>query len=164
MWSTTILLLFTVAVSAIGQETCVSFKSSAAAFSLVSGGKAAPIVLSDDEWPGVQRAAFDFVSDIKKVTGTLPQLSNYTSTGKHSLPPIFVGTLGHSSLIDKIVNNTSLDVSSIDGKWEAFMSVTVENPVPGVNRAYVIIGADKRGTIYALYDHSEQFGVSPWYW
>ena len=22
----------------------------------------------------------------------------------------------------------------------------------------------ERGTIYALYDHSEQFGVSPWYW
>ena len=27
-----------------------------------------------------------------------------------------------------------------------------------------MIGADKRGTIFSIYDHSEQFGVSPWYW
>jgi hypothetical protein len=53
-----------------------------------------------------------------------------------------------------------LDVSSIRGQWESFLSRRVENPLPGVSSAYVIIGADKRGTIYALYDHSEQFGKS----
>ncbi|CAK5271934.1 unnamed protein product, partial [Mycena citricolor] len=47
-------------------------------------------------------------------------------------------------------------------QWEAFLSQVVT--VPGVGPAYVIIGADKRGTIFALYDHSEQIGVSPWYW
>ena len=30
--------------------------------------------------------------------------------------------------------------------------------------ALVIVGADKRGTIFAMYDLSEQIGVSPWYW
>ena len=53
-----------------------------------------------------------------------------------------------------------LDVSSIQGKWEAFMAKEVANPLPGVQSAYVVIGADKRGTIFALYDHSEQFGAS----
>ena len=63
-----------------------------------------------------------------------------------------------------IVEHTKMDVSSINGTWEAFMSKEVNNPLPGVSKAYVIMGADKRGTIFGLYDHSEQFGVSPWYW
>ncbi|THH19207.1 hypothetical protein EW146_g1901 [Bondarzewia mesenterica] len=66
--------------------------------------------------------------------------------------------------IQKVVNNSKLDISSIEGQWEAFMTQVVDNPLPGIAKAYVIIGSDKRGTIYALYDHSEQFGVSPWYW
>lgn len=44
------------------------------------------------------------------------------------------------------------------------MSQVVEHPAPGVRRALVIAGADKRGTIFALYGLSEQMGVSPWYW
>jgi hypothetical protein len=33
-----------------------------------------------------------------------------------------------------------------------------------VASALVIAGSDKRGTIYGIYDLSEQIGVSPWYW
>ena len=39
------------------------------------------------------------------------------------------------------------------------MAKEVKDPFPGVSSAYVVIGADKRGTIFALYDHSEQFGA-----
>ena len=28
----------------------------------------------------------------------------------------------------------------------------------------MIAGADRRGTIYGMYDISERIGVSPWYW
>ncbi len=38
------------------------------------------------------------------------------------------------------------------------------NPLPGVDQALVICGSDKRGTIYGIYEISEQIGVSPWYW
>ncbi|KAF8154169.1 hypothetical protein B0H34DRAFT_720746 [Crassisporium funariophilum] len=152
---------------AIGQTSCVSFQSSAGAFAVVNNKKAAPILISADEWPGVQLAAADFVADIQRVTDAKPSLTNATSTNfasaKSSLP-IIVGTLGKSSLIEQVVNATKLDVSSIQGNWESFMALVVNNPLPGVESAYVIIGADKRGTIFALYDHSEQFGVSPWYW
>jgi hypothetical protein len=34
----------------------------------------------------------------------------------------------------------------------------------GIDRALVIVGSDKRGTIYGMYDLAEQIGVSPWYW
>ncbi|KAF4586297.1 hypothetical protein EYR38_010572 [Pleurotus pulmonarius] len=151
-------------VHAIGQSSCVSFQSSASSFPVVQGRKASPVVLSSDDWPGVQQAASDFASDIQKVTGVKPSLSNATASTLRGRLPIVIGTLGKSSLINQIVNNTNLDVSSIDGKWEAFMTRVVANPLPGVDRAYVMIGADKRGTIYAIYDHSEQIGVSPWYW
>lgn len=33
-----------------------------------------------------------------------------------------------------------------------------------MSSALVIVGSDKRGTLYGLYDISEQIGVSPWYW
>ena len=61
-------------------------------------------------------------------------------------------------MINAVVKNAGIDTSSIEGKWEAFLTKVVKNPLPGVSSAYVIIGSDKRGTIFALYDHSEQFG------
>jgi hypothetical protein len=39
----------------------------------------------------------------------------------------------------------------------------VSNPMDGVHEALVIAGSDRRGTVYGLYDVSEQIGVSPWY-
>ncbi|KAH8117865.1 hypothetical protein DFH11DRAFT_1541146 [Phellopilus nigrolimitatus] len=151
-------------VRAIGQDICVTFNSTPSAFSVVRSGKAAPFFISEDEWPGVQRTAGDFVSDVEKVTGVSPNLMNVTSTVTSSTPPVIIGTLGRSSLISAFLNYTGLDVSSISGSWEAFMTKEIANPLPGISSAYVIIGADKRGTIYAMYDLSEQFGVSPWYW
>ncbi|CDO68754.1 Glycoside Hydrolase Family 115 protein [Trametes cinnabarina] len=163
------LLALTGGAFAIGQETCVAFKSGQSTFPIVSNRKATPILVSPDEWPGVQRAATDFASDIQQVTGIKPTLRNITTSNLQSLASlatnaIIVGTLGKSALIDEVVNRTKLDVSSIQGKWEAFLAKEVSNPLPGIKSAYVIVGADKRGTIFALYDHSEQFGVSPWYW
>jgi hypothetical protein len=157
-------------VAAIGQASCVSFAPSPGSFSVVNNQKAAPVLISPDEWPGVQLAASDFVADIQRVTNVKPSLTNFTvaaaAPGKppSGSIPIIIGTLGKSSLIDQVVKASGLDVSSIQGNWESFLSRVVSNPLPGVPSAYVIIGADKRGTIFALYDHSEQFGVSPWYW
>jgi hypothetical protein len=154
---------------AIGQMTCLSFSptSSSFHFAIVSNGQAAPIYYSSEDWGGVQLATTNFAGDIERVTGVLPTLNNLTSSsiGSLSVPsntyPIIVGTLGQSALIDTVVNRTNLDVSSIEGQWEAFITRVVSNPLPGVQSAYVMIGADKRGTIYALYDHSEQFGGWP---
>lgn len=156
-------ILFALSVAlcarAIGQSTCVSFSASSSSFPVVSRGSATPILLSNDDWPGVQLAASIFGQDIKRVTGITPPASNVTATnpGRHT-SAIIVGTLGKSSLIDAVVNNTKLDVSKINGQWESFMTRVVKNPLPGINEAYVMIGSDKRGTVFALYDHSEQFG------
>jgi hypothetical protein len=155
------------AAHALGQKQCVAFAPTAAApFAVAAHGKAAPVLLAADDHAGVHRAASDFASDIHKVAGVKPVLSNVTTAGASSYKtPIIVGSLDASALVQAVVKHAALDVSAVSGKWEAFWSGLVKNPLPGVSEAYVIIGADKRGTIYALYDHSEQFGaclLPPW--
>ncbi|KAI1105587.1 glycoside hydrolase family 115 protein [Jackrogersella minutella] len=77
---------------------------------------------------------------------------------------IIVGTLGHSMVIDDLVTTGKLNAADIEGKWESFTTRIVQDPVPGCSKAIVIAGSDARGTIFGIYDISEQIGVSPWYW
>lgn len=77
---------------------------------------------------------------------------------------VVAGTLGRSRAIDELVAKRKLDARAIAGKWESFIVEVVERPWAGVDRAIVIAGSDRRGTVYGLYDLSEQIGVSPWYW
>jgi Glycosyl hydrolase family 115/Gylcosyl hydrolase family 115 C-terminal domain len=131
-------------------------------FPLVSSGKAAPLCLDPADHRGVLRAAADFQSDIEKVTGRKPDMMT-TGAPTHG-PVVIVGTLGSSTLIDHLVKSGKLNTREIAGKWESFLISTVTDPMPGVDRALVITGSDKRGTIYGIYELSEQIGVSPWYW
>jgi hypothetical protein len=75
-----------------------------------------------------------------------------------------IGTIGKSPLIDKLIQENKINVHDIAGKWEAFLIQVIENPFPKVDRALVIAGSDKRGTIYGMYDLSGKIGISPWYW
>src|SRR6185369_1398359 len=77
---------------------------------------------------------------------------------------ILIGTVGRSGLIDGLVKAGKLNVEAIRGQWEAFLIETVDHPLPGMDRALVIAGSDKRGTIYGIYEISQQIGVSPWHW
>ncbi len=77
---------------------------------------------------------------------------------------IIAGTIGKSDVINALIAKGKLNVSPIQGKWESFISQVVTAPLSGVDQALVIAGSDLRGTIYGLYDVSEQIGVSPWWW
>lgn len=66
-------------------------------------------------------------------------------------------------MVDKLIESGAIDVSAVKGEWESFVSQVVKNPIDGTDRALVIAGSDPRGTIYGIYDVSEQIGVSPWY-
>jgi hypothetical protein len=63
-----------------------------------------------------------------------------------------------------MIQNKKINVEGIAGKWETFLIIVVDNPLPDVDRALIITGSDKRGTIYGIYDLTEKIGVSPWYW
>lgn len=128
---------------------------------LATDGKVAPLFVAADDWPGVRRAASDLRADLERVTGHAPALSTGTPDGTEV---VLIGTVGKSALIDGLVARGKLDASAIRGRWEAFQLEVVEQPLPGVARALVIAGSDKRGTIYGLYELSARIGVSPWYW
>ncbi|MCI1186203.1 glycosyl hydrolase 115 family protein [Hymenobacter sp. DH14] len=133
----------------------------AANFPLAAGGRTATIYASATDWPSVLRAAHDLQADVQRVTKLTPAFSTARPAGKEV---VFIGTLGKSPLIDALVQQKKLNVSAVAGRWEVFVRQVVENPMPGVARALVIAGSDKRGTIYGIYDLSQQIGVSPWYW
>jgi hypothetical protein len=148
--------------SGIGQESYVRFSRSTGDFALVDGKDAVPIYADAKDFPGVLRAVGDLQSDIERVSGCKPVLPG----DMQYLPAqiALIGTLGKSAIIDQLVRDHKLDVSTISGKWESFLIQVVEKPLPGVASALVVAGSDKRGTIYGIYDLSEQIGVSPWYW
>jgi len=147
---------------AIGQKHYVEFASTPAAVPLVTGGVASPILADSQDYPGVLRAARDLQKDIARVTTCEPA---FMTDGPGSSPyVVIVGTLGKNRLIDRLVSKGQLDVTAIRGHWESFLIQVVRQPWPGVKSALVIVGSDKRGSIYGLYDVSEQIGVSPWYW
>lgn len=103
-------------------------------------------------------------SDIEKVTGKCPSVSGNGSVPASCRYAVIAGTLGHSSLIDELVRNGKIDVSSISGEWERYAVRLVEAPLKGVRRALVVVGSDRRGTAYGLLSLSRAIGVNPWYW
>jgi hypothetical protein len=129
-------------------------------FVIVNKGKVSSILLSENEFSGVTRAAKNLQSDLQKVTGLTPAFSTEKATGL----PIIIGTIGNSKIIDQLVQNNKINVAGIAGKWESTLIEVVKNPLPGVDSALVIAGSDKRGTIYGIYELSYQIGISPWYY
>ncbi|PNH68117.1 hypothetical protein VD0002_g1836 [Verticillium dahliae] len=118
---------------------------------------------------GAQPAAYTFAPvDVTNNTHFSTTAEESLSGPEYSDPDagstvIIAGTIGHSEIIDQLIESGLIDVGEVEGEWEAFVSQLVENPIEGVAQALVIAGSDPRGTIYGIYDVSEQIGVSPWY-
>ena len=148
--------------AAIGQEKYVETRYHPSDFKLIERKSAAPIYVDANDYPGVVRAVSDLQADLRRVTNCAPQIIH--DGNALGAEVILIGTLGKSEVIDRLVRQHVLDVSSIAGKWESFLVQVVQRPMEGVVSALVIVGSDKRGTIYGIYDLSEQIGVSPWYW
>ena len=140
----------------------VSENSAPGSVALVQNKHAATIFVDKADWAGVLRAASDLQADVERVTGAKPAF--VTNLHPSGAVAVIAGTLGKSALIDGMVKSGKIKIDVISGKWESFVIATVDHPMPGVGRALVIAGSDKRGTIYGLYEISEQIGVSPWYW
>ncbi|MDZ7263001.1 MAG: glycosyl hydrolase 115 family protein [candidate division KSB1 bacterium] len=101
-------------------------------------------------------------ADIERVTNVKPDLSIDVIPAGSEV--VLIGTLGKSPLIDKLVADKKLEVDDIAGKWETFLIQILEQPFQNVDRALIIVGSDKRGTIFGMFDLAEKIGVSPWYW
>ena len=110
----------------------------------------------------VQTVLECLISDLKAVTKkTFVKYKAEPSTHKN---PIIIGTIGQSKHIDQLIADGKLDVSDVEGKWEAYGLQVVDNPMEDVERALVIYGSQPRSTAYAMFELSRLMGVSPWIW
>jgi len=122
---------------------------------------ATPIIVSNDDYAVVRLAAGLFADDVQRVTGARPSIGDHPRGDE----AIIVGTLGHSAIIGRIIRSGKLkQLDQIKGRWEATLSEEVDHPLPGILRALVIVGSDRRGAAYGLTTLSRKIGVSPWYW
>ncbi len=136
--------------------------TSAGCVTIAGGKSSAAIVVDTNDFSVVQLAANCFSDDVQRVTGHHLVVTN-TPAGASQI--IVAGTLGHSAVIDALAAGRKLkDLDQIQGRWEATLLQIVENPFPGVGRALVIVGSDRRGAAYGFTRLSEAIGVSPWHW
>ena len=149
-------------LSAKDSGLCITEKRMDGYFCLSESGKSAPLCLSSEDFAGVIRVSGHFQSDVACVTGTKPPLVLDTLPNANEM--VLIGTIGKNPDIDRLIRNKKLDVSDIQGKWETFLIQIVENPAKNIDRALVIAGSDKRGTIFGMFELSQKIGVSPWYW
>jgi hypothetical protein len=156
-----IILLIAPGCFALGEKTWLT-KSASNNLVLVDHNSSAQFIIDNNDFPGVLRAATNLQGDIEKVAGKKLALNH--SIGDANSQAIIIGTLGQSQFIDQLVAEKKIDVSKIRDQWDAYQIQVLEKPFPNVTRALVIIGANKRGTMYGIYSLSEQIGVSPWYW
>lgn len=131
-------------------------------FGLVNRKGNARLYVDGRDFEVVKKAAKLFSDDVQLVTGQGIQVG--TTESKLVRNSIIVGTLGHNELIDKLVTKKKLNVSLLKERWESYLVEIVHNPFPGVNKALIVVGSDRRGTAYGLFSISELIGVSPWYW
>ncbi|MEJ5264196.1 MAG: glycosyl hydrolase 115 family protein [Bacteroidales bacterium] len=150
------------AIPAPDDSSFVSFHNLPGYFPLVSHNTAATLIVSANDYKGVQRAVNDLKDDIKRVTDISPMITHKLS-GK-SKNAIIIGTLGQSEFIQQLINQKIISVEKLKGKWESYAIITLKKPLKGIDHAMVIVGSDKRGTIYGIYNLSANIGVSPWYW
>ncbi|WP_415911010.1 glycosyl hydrolase 115 family protein [Oleiharenicola sp. Vm1] len=137
----------------------------AADFPLVRAGRAASLVVAPGDAKVVQIAAQDLAHDIATVTGVTPSVGGTVAPNRPppAAPRVLIGTLGRAPEIDALVASGALAIGDLRGAWESFLIATLAPPaVPAPT--LVIVGSDRRGTAFGVYELSQQIGVSPWHW
>lgn len=133
-------LLLVIACANIAYATeFINFKRSSI-YDVELTGTSDTITYDPLDWKGVRMAVENLRHDLKAVTGS-------------ANAPVVVGTIGKSKLAKKYKQQSK----ELQGKWEQYLIFTDKGKL-------VILGSDKRGTIYGIYGLSRQIGVSPWYW
>ena len=146
---------------ALGEPQYVENTAGPGDFCVVQEGTAAPVYVDTNDYAGVLIAANNLRADVNRVTGRTPRAVN--TADDLGTNAIIIGTVGNSQVIDGLIQSGKINVSSISNGLESYITQVVPHPLPGVANSLVIVGSDKRGTIYGIYDLSAQMGVSPWY-
>jgi hypothetical protein len=150
----TALLLLTLPAKAIDHPGITEPRTGPGRFTLIGEGVPVAVVTDPADEPGVLIAAETLREDFARVCGR--------KAAPEGPRAILAGTAG-SPLIRRLADRGLIDLSGLQGQYETYFISTLGRSVPGYEDVLVIAGADMRGTIYGLYEISEQIGVSPWY-
>ena len=148
--------------AALAQVSLSQNSSGSNVFSLVGKKDKACVYYDAKDFEVVKTTAGLFANDVKEVSGQLLGVATTKEAPQKNC--IIIGTLGHNEWIDQMVAKKKLDVEPLKNRWESYLVQLVRNPLPGVDKALVIVGSDRRGTAYGLLSVSRTIGVSPWYW
>jgi hypothetical protein len=151
-----LLLVWAGPVSACAGAAAICVDPGPHALALIAAGRPLRVLADARDDAGVLKAAADLRADLGQVAGD--------AEPRPGAAAIIVGTIGRNAIIDRLIRERRLDARGVAGRWEASIRQVVDRPAPGVARALVIAGADRRGAIFGIYDLSRRIGVSPWSW
>lgn len=155
------LLSLCMRVAALGEASYLVERKVPGAMPLFGGGQASGIYVDPQDFPIVQRAARGLSVDLQKVGG--PALKVLGDSAELQEFAVIIGTLGQSRLIDDWVQRGLINTRGL-ATWDGYLIELIDKPMPQVKQALVVVGGNKRGTSYGVYDISQQMGVSPWYY
>jgi hypothetical protein len=142
--------------SQVINDLSVSENFKPGSFCLFSSNDIATINVDSTDAKVVSIAAQAFAKDVELLSGKkMLQLFGNTKGN------IIAGTIGHSKLIDQLIENGILNVKSIKDKWECFSISVIRNQG---QPQLVIAGSDRRGTAFGIFHLSQLMGVSPFVW
>jgi hypothetical protein len=131
-------------------------------FQLVYNNQISNIYIDTNDYKVISISANAFSGDIELITSKKPIVT--TNSNNISEYPIIIGTVGKSKLINELISKKKLNIELIKDKWESFLITTIDNPFKGSKKALVIVGSDRRGTAFGVFELSKMLGVSPWVW
>ncbi|KAK8849799.1 hypothetical protein IAR55_005135 [Kwoniella newhampshirensis] len=125
--------------------------------------RATPLLLDSKDDQAIHVAAQTFIEDMYKVTGQ--RAKSYNDSLPRGIDRAVVVGSASSGLIRGLKPRKAEDElrRGLEGKWESFDVRWQDEPVKGLKEGLVVVGSDRRGTIYALYTLSEQMGISPFH-
>lgn len=122
----------------------------AGTFPLIVDNAPARVVVAPDEAAGVRIAAENLVADFEKVA------RGGNTEGNRAV--ILAGEV-NGPLIKQIVRSTP----SVKWLADSLKRKREQYFITFAGDSMIVAGSDMRGTIYGIYEVSEQLGVSPWY-
>lgn len=109
---------------------------------------------------GVHKIAQKVMKDIELVFGV--SVASTEDFNKLASCAVIYGTIDRSPVLESLSKQGFIDLEEIKGKNEVYLFQIIDTPWNIVDKALVIAGSDKRGTIYGLFHLSELLGVSPY--
>ncbi|SMF06976.1 Glycosyl hydrolase family 115 [Alteromonadaceae bacterium Bs31] len=158
------IFLFLAASSYALNEALVADKPLPGYHLLHANNRPAEIHWDDSDFEVVKIAARSLMEDFALVTGEKGLGKPSSILPSPSPMRIYIGSLSGSALIKKITKLNGIDLSHLEGRWESFEIRVINDPMASDKKSLLIVGSDRRGTAYGVYQLSQAIGISPWYW